>query len=91
MSSYKNIKTRESKEIQKKEKKGKKPAPTQTNKIKQNTTKRRTPMWNQHTYDAGTWTKDKIEMEMLLDQVSWSTIVSRTPKQKSYPTTIKLS
>ena len=70
MSSYKNKNTRARKEIQKKEKKGKKPATIQPNKIKPNITKQRTPMWNQHTYDAGTWTKDKIEMETLLDQVS---------------------
>ena len=48
-------------------------------------------MWNQHTYDVGTWTKDKMERERLTDQVLWSSIVSRTPKQNSYPTTIKLS
>ena len=32
------------------------------------------------TLEHGQKTKDKIEMEMLLDQVSWSSIVSRTPK-----------
>ena len=48
-------------------------------------------MWSQHTYDVGTWTKDKIEMELLTDQVSWLSIISRTPKKNSYPTTIKLS
>ena len=48
-------------------------------------------MWNQHTYDVGTWTKDKIEMESILNEISWSNIVSRTPKQNSYPCTINLS
>ena len=48
-------------------------------------------MWNQHTYDVGTWTKDKIEMEMIIDKVAWSSIVSRIPKQNTYPCTINLS
>ena len=48
-------------------------------------------MWNHHTYDVGTWTKDKIEMELLLNEMSWSSLVSRTPKQNSYACTINLS
>ena len=47
-------------------------------------------MWNQHTYDVRTWTKDKIEMESLLNDISWSSIVSRTPKQNFYSCTINL-
>ena len=32
-----------------------------------------------------------MERERLIDQVSWSSIVSRTPKRNFYPTTIKLN
>ena len=91
MSSYKKKNTRERKEIQQKERKGKKPETIQLNKSKPKINKQRIPMWNQHTYDVGTWTKDKMERERLTDQLSWSSIISRTPKQNSYPTTIKLS
>ena len=48
-------------------------------------------MWNHHTYDVGTWTKDKIEMESLLNGMLWSFIVGRTPKQNSYQCTINIS
>ena len=91
MSSYKNKNTRERKEIQQEERKGKKPETIQLNKTKTKSNKTRMSLWNQHTYDVGTWTKAKMEMEKLIDQVSWSSIVSRTPKRNSYPTTIKLN
>ena len=91
MSSYKIKNTRERKEIQQEERKGKKPETIQLNKTKPKINKKRISMWNQHTYDVGTWTKDKMERERLTDQVSWSSIVSRTPKRNSYPTTIKLN
>ena len=48
-------------------------------------------MWNQHTYDVGTRTKDNIEMELLLNEMSWPSLVIRTPKQNSYTCTINLS
>ena len=91
MSSYKEHTTSETKEFQKKEQKGQNIEAIQ---LKTNTpinNKQRTSMWNQHTYDVRTWTKDKIEMESILNEISWSNIVSRTPKQNSYPCTINLS
>ena len=48
-------------------------------------------MWDQHAYGVGIWTKDKIDIKMLINKVSCSSIVSRTPKQNSYPCTINLS
>ena len=91
MSSYKEHTTSETKEFQKKEQKGQNIEAIQ---LKTNTpinNKQRTSMWIQHTYNVGTWTKDKIEMESILNEISWSNIVSRTPKQNSYPCTINLS
>ena len=79
MSSYKNKNTRERKEIQQKERKGKKPETIQLNTTKPKINKQRIPMLNEHTYDVGTLEK-KMERERLTDQVSWSSIVSRTPK-----------
>ena len=90
MSSYKIKNTRERKEIQQEERKGKKPETIQLNKTKPKINEKGIPIWNQHTYDVGTWTKDKMERERLTDQVSWSSIVSKTSKRNSYPTTIKL-
>ena len=49
---------------------GKKPETIQLNKTKPNIKKQRIPMWNQHTYDVETWTKDKMERKRLTDQVS---------------------
>ena len=80
ISSYKDQTTRKIKKCQQKEQTGKNLEDTQTNKNKSSKNKQRTPMWNQHTYDVGTWTKDKIEMELLLGKMSWLSIVSRTPK-----------
>ena len=91
MSSYKIKNTRERKEIQQEERKGKKPETIQLNKTKPKINEKRIPIWNQHTYDVGTWTKDKIEIELLLGKKSWSSIVSRTMKQNSFPCTITLS
>ena len=47
-------------------------------------------MWNQHTYDVGTLTKEKRKSEINGKQ-SWAYIVNRTPKQNSYPHTINPS
>ena len=63
MSSYKEHPTSETKEFQKKEQKGLNTKAIQPNKTIPSTNKQRTSIWNQHTYDVGTWTKDKIEME----------------------------
>ena len=79
MSSYKDQTTRETKTFQKKEQRGKNLKDVQPNTTKPTKNKQRTPMWNRHTYDVGIWTKDKIEMELLLGKNSWSSIVSRTP------------
>ena len=87
MSSYKDQTTRETKIFQQKGEHRR--YTNKQTKIKQK--KQRTPMWNHHTYDSGTWTKDKIEMEQLLGKMSWSSIVNRTSKQNSYPYTINLS
>ena len=62
MSSYKEHTTSETKEFQQKEQKGQNIKSIQQNKTTPNTNKQRTSMQNQHTYDVGTWTKDKIEM-----------------------------
>ena len=91
ISSYKEQTTRETKEFQKKEQKGQNIEAIQSNKTKPSKNKQRTSMLNQHTYDVGTWTKDKIEMELLFNEMSWASIVSRTPKQNSYPCTINVS
>ena len=46
-------------------------------------------MWNKHTYDDGTWTKEKMEKETLMNShQSWATIVEKKSKQKPYPITI---
>ena len=48
-----------------------------------------TSMWNKHTYDIGTWTKEKItEVTLMNSHQSWATIVNKTPKQKPYSLTI---
>ena len=91
MSSYKEQTTRETKDFQKKEQKGQNIKAIQSNKTKSSTNKQKIPIWNQHTYDVGTWTKDKVEMELLFNEMSWASIVSRTTKQNSYPCTINLS
>ena len=91
MSSYKEQKTKETKEFQQKEQKGQNIKAIQLNKTIPSTNKQRTSMWNQYTYGVGTWTKDKIEIESLPNGMSWSSIVSRTSKQNSYPCTINLS
>ena len=54
-------------------------------KLKQNI--QRPSMWNQHTYDVGTWTKEKMGSETK-GKNPWTSIVNRTPKQNSYPRTI---
>ena len=90
MSSYKNKNKGERKEIQQEEIKSQQPETIKLQKTKPDINKTRTYLWNQHIYDVGTWTKAKMEREGLLDQTSWSSIVSRTPKRTSYPTTIKL-
>ena len=91
MSSYKDQTTRKTKEFQKKEQKGQNIKAIQSNKTKSSTNKQKIPIWNQHTYDVGTWTKDKIEMELLLNEISWSFIVSRISKKNSYSCTINLN
>ena len=52
------------------------------NKLKQNI--QRSSIWNQHTYDVGIWTKEKIDSKINGKQ-SLTSIVNRTPKQNSYP------
>ena len=90
MSSYKEQTARDTKEFKKKEQQSQHKKVLHSIKDIPIINKNKTSLWNQHTYDVGTWTKDKIEMESLLNDISWSSIVSRTPKQNSYPCTINL-
>ena len=90
MSSYKEQPTSDTKECKKKEQQSQHKKVLRSIKDIPIINKNKTSLWNQHTYATGTWTKDKIEMESLLNEISWSSIVNRTPKQNPYPCTINL-
>ena len=75
MSSYKDYTTKETKMSQQKKQKDENLKDKQKNKPNQ---KNKRHQCGTNTLDVRTWTKDKIEIELLLGKNPWSSIVSRT-------------